>query len=92
MGPVLGEKFYTYVLKSERDGRLYVGSTSDIHKRVCEHNRGKVRSTKARRPLDLVYHEEYDSKTSARRREIFLKSGQGRLFLKAKLKELESQP
>jgi putative endonuclease len=77
--------YYTYVLKSKRDGHLYVGCTSDLSKRIEAHNKGKVRSTKSRRPLNLVYYEEYQDKTSARKREIFLKSGQGRFFLKAKL-------
>ena len=81
----MAQRHYAYVLKSERDEHLYIGMTSDLGKRVKEHNRGKVRSTKSRRPLCLVYHEEYENKTSARKREIFLKSGQGRLFLKAKL-------
>jgi len=81
-------RYYTYVLVSECDGHLYIGFTSSLKKRVKEHNRGKVRSTKSRRPLSLVYFEEYDDKTSGRKREIFLKSGQGRLFLKSKLEEL----
>ena len=82
---IMARKHYTYVLRSERDGCMYVGLTSDLRKRIEAHNKGKVRSTKSRRPLNLVYHEEYQDKTSARKREIFLKSGQGRLFLKAKL-------
>ena len=81
------QKYYTYVLKSESDEHLYIGFTSHLRKRVDEHNKGKVRSTKRRKPLSLVYYEEFGDKTSARKREIFLKSGQGRLFLKNKLKE-----
>jgi putative endonuclease len=83
--------YYTYVLKSERDNRLYIGSTSNLSRRINEHNRGKVRSTKGRRPFSIVYHEEYEDKTSARKRELFFKSGQGRLFLKTKLKEMETE-
>lgn len=85
------QEYYTYVLKSESDAHLYVGMTSDVRKRVSEHNRGKVRSTKSRRPLRLVYCEELPDKTSARKREIFLKSGQGRMFLKTRLRELEEK-
>jgi putative endonuclease len=84
----MSRKYYTYVLKSERDHHLYVGFISDLRKRVDEHNRGKVRSTKSRRPLSLVYYEEHENKTSGRKREIFLKSGQGRLFLKNKLEDM----
>jgi putative endonuclease len=84
----MSRKYYTYVLKSERDYHLYVGFTSNLRKRFDEHNRGKVRSTKSRRPLSLVYYEEHENKTSGRKREIFLKSGQGRLFLKNKLEDM----
>jgi putative endonuclease len=84
------QKYYTYVLKSESDAHLYVGMISDLRKRVSEHNKGKVRSTKSRRPLRLAYHEEFPEKTSARKRELFLKSGQGRIFLKAKIKDMEN--
>jgi putative endonuclease len=79
------------VLRSKRDEHLYIGFTSDLRKRVDEHNKGKVRSTKSRRPLSLVFYEEYEDKTLGRKREIFLKSGQGRLYLKNRLKELASR-
>jgi putative endonuclease len=65
--------------------------TSDLSKRVSEHNKGKVRSTKSRRPLRLAYYEELSDKTSARKRELFLKSGQGRMFLKTRIRELEKR-
>jgi putative endonuclease len=87
----MNQKFYTYVLKSERNGHLYVGFTSDLKRRIEEHNKGKVRSTKNRKPLRLVYYEEYGDKTSGRKREIFLKSGQGRLYLKNRRKELANE-
>ena len=87
----MNQKFFTYVLKSERDGHLYVGLTSDLRRRIEEHNKGKVRSTKSRKPLKLVYYEEYEDKTSGRKREMFLKSGQGRLYLKNRLKELANE-
>jgi len=81
------KSYFTYVLLSEKDGHFYTGLTSCLEERVYQHNMGKVRSTKARRPFRLVYYEEYQDKTTARRREIFLKSGQGRIFLKKELKE-----
>jgi len=73
---------YVYVLKSIKDNKLYIGSTSDIAKRIKSHNSGKVRSTKSRRPLELVYTESCNSVTASRKRENFLKSGQGRKWLK----------
>ena len=78
--------YYTYVLRSEKDGHFYIGLTSCLRKRIYQHNIGKVISAKALRPFKLFCYEEYQDKTTARKREIFLKSGQGRLFLQKKLK------
>jgi putative endonuclease len=75
-----------YILKSLKDFKRYVGSTDDVSKRLAEHNSGKVRSTKSRRPFELVYKEVYATKTEALKREHFLKSGQGRKLLDEKLR------
>lgn len=64
---------YTYVLKSKKDSQLYLGSTTDLRKRLKEHNDGRVFSTKARRPFELVYYEAYKSEGDARKREASLK-------------------
>jgi putative endonuclease len=77
---------WIYVLKSEKDGRYYIGSTRDIEKRIDSHKRGKVRSTKGRRPLRLVYTQRCENIREARKRENFLKSGQGRKWIKENLK------
>ncbi|MDD3274742.1 MAG: GIY-YIG nuclease family protein [Candidatus Omnitrophica bacterium] len=73
--------YWIYVLKSKKDEKMYVGSTADLEKRLHYHNSGKVRSTKSRRPLEIVYKEQFYSVTDARKRENFLKSGQGRKLL-----------
>jgi len=65
--------FYTYVLKSKKDGALYIGSTNDLRRRIGEHNSGLVRSTKNRTPFALVYFEGYLSEEDARHREQNLK-------------------
>ena len=62
-----------YILKSLIDNNLYIGSTSDIKRRISEHNSGKVFSTKSRRPFELVYCELYKSESDARKREHRLK-------------------
>ncbi len=79
--------FTVYVLRSEKNNRLYTGYTEDLEKRIKEHNSGKTRSTKANTPYSLVYKEEYCSKTEARKREIFLKTGQGRKFIKSTIQQ-----
>lgn len=65
--------FYIYILKSKKDNQLYTGSTNDLKKRFKEHNDGKVVSTKARRPFELVYYEAYKAEKDARHRESNLK-------------------
>ncbi|MFH1430748.1 MAG: GIY-YIG nuclease family protein [Candidatus Uhrbacteria bacterium] len=78
--------YYVYVLKSERDDGIYVGYTGDLRDRILRYQRGEVISTKARRPLTLVYYEAYVSKFDARSREISLKKhGQQREQLKKRI-------
>ena len=64
---------YVYVLQSKDDLNLYIGSTSDLHRRFQEHKNGKVKSTKSRRPLELVYYEAYRAEDDALNREKQLK-------------------
>jgi putative endonuclease len=79
----MGEKLaFAYVLKSLKDGKYYYGSTDDIETRLRAHNAGKVRSTKARRPLVVHYKEEYKTKHEARLREFFFKTIEGHNWLK----------
>lgn len=75
--------YYVYILKSLKDSKRYIGMTSDLNRRLSEHNSGKVKSTKNRRPLELIYTEEFISKEEALNRETFFKSGKGREFLKS---------
>ena len=75
-------KYYTYILKSSAAGTYYYGSTSDLASRLKNHNAGKVRSTKAKRPWIIHYSEEFQDKSSAIRRELFFKSIAGYLFLR----------
>ena len=64
---------YTYILKC-RDGSLYTGWTNDLEQRVAAHNTGKgAKYTKARRPVELVYFEEFETKEQAMNREYVIK-------------------
>lgn len=67
--------YYVYVLKSKKDCKLYIGSTTDLKRRFQEHQEGKVPSTKPRRPLEVVYYESYKAEEDAREREHQLKKG-----------------
>ena len=75
--------YFVYVIKSTVDGRLYKGLTSDLQKRIYEHNRGKTKTTKAFKPWELVYYEEFSTRDEAREREKYFKTGAGRRFLKS---------
>jgi putative endonuclease len=78
--------FYVYVLKSNKYNEMYVGSTSDLRRRFTEHNVGKVKSTKDKRPYKLIYYEAYGANFDARRREKMLKlRGQARRQLLSRL-------
>ena len=78
--------FYTYVLQSEKDGKFYVGFTKNLELRFEQHNKGLVESTKNRTPLQLIYFEACLSQEDATRREKYLKSFHGKMFLKNRLK------
>ena len=65
--------FYVYILKSLKDGQTYIGSSSNLKRRLNEHASGKVDSTKPRLPIRLIYYEAYLSEKDARHREHNLK-------------------
>ena len=65
--------YYVYVVQSLKDMTTYIGYTSDIEKRIKEHNLGKTRSIRHKLPVKLVYSEVYEDKTEARKRELELK-------------------
>ena len=69
--------FYVYILKSEKDGKFYIGSTKNIEQRLYRHNKGLVKSTKNRTPFVLVYYERFLTLSEARRRERKIKSYKG---------------
>ncbi len=67
--------YYVYVLKSQKDGNIYTGFSSNLRLRIQQHVEGKVVSTKYRRPLKLIYYEAYLSEQDAKNREKYLKDG-----------------
>ena len=65
--------YYTYILKC-KDNTCYTGYTNDLEKRLKAHNEGKgAKYTKGRGPVELVYYEEYEDKSTAMRREWEIK-------------------
>jgi putative endonuclease len=73
---------FVYVIRSEVDGRFYVGMTENLERRLNEHNSGKTKSTKGYRPWILVHSEVHPDRITARKREKYLKSGVGKEYIK----------
>ena len=64
---------YTYILRCA-DGTLYTGWTNDLERRLAAHNAGKgSKYTCSRRPVELVYREEWGAKEQAMSRERQIK-------------------
>ncbi len=70
--------YYLYILKSEVGNKIYIGSTSNIKRRLHEHNKGGTQSTRRFKPWYLLYSEEYKTKTEAIKRERQLKKWKNR--------------
>ena len=79
--------FYVYILLLNNN-QLYTGYTADLKRRIAEHNNGKSDFTSTRLPVKLIHYEAYLLEDDARRREKYLKTTEGKRFLKQQLKEL----
>ena len=77
--------YYTYVLKSLKDNKLHTGCSPDLKSRLNKQEEGKVESTKNRKPLMLIYYEACLNEKDAIKREKYLKTHYGKMFLKNRL-------
>jgi len=77
--------YYTYVLHS-MDMKFYTGYTKNLKLRFEQHSKGQVESTRERRPLKLIYYEACLNQDDATKREKYLKTYHGKMFLKKRLK------
>ena len=76
---------FTYIVRCS-DGTLYAGWTNHLEKRMKAHNNGSgAKYTRTRRPVELVYYEEFETKEEAMRREYAIKQ----LSRQEKLKLIE---
>jgi putative endonuclease len=78
--------YYTYILRSIKTNKLYIGYTNDLKRRLKDHNDGKSISTKPFIPYKLIFYEAFASKADAKNREYYLKSGYGLRTIKSMLK------
>ncbi len=79
-------KYYSYVLRSLKNGILYKGSTQDIEKRINTHNSGKVKFSSKYMPWELVLVEEFQTRAEAINREKWYKTGVGRNWVHNQIK------
>ncbi len=78
--------YYVYIIKSLKSKKLYYGFTSNLKRRIIEHNTGINKSTKPYIPYELIYYEAYKNEHDAKDREKQLKKfGQGIYRLKKRL-------
>ena len=75
--------FYFYVLYSLKDDKLYKGSSSNLLNRLKQHNAGRTKSTKHRRPLILLYFEVFEEKTDGNSKRSMVKNARRRKHSKA---------
>ncbi|WP_415155912.1 GIY-YIG nuclease family protein [Parafilimonas sp.] len=80
---------YCYILFSAKLNKYYIGSTTDIERRLAEHNRGKEKFTRTGIPWILVYKEEFSEVKQARQRELFIKKMKSSLFIKKLISSVE---
>jgi len=78
--------YYIYILKSGKDGKFYTDYTKNLKLRFKLHNKGLVESTKNRRPLNLIYYEACLDQQDATKREKYLKTFYGKMFIRNRLK------
>lgn len=78
--------YYTYILKSLKDNKMYTGYTKNLKLRFEQHNKVLVDSTKDRKPFILMYYEACLNQQDATHREKYLKTYNGKRFIRNRLK------
>ncbi|WP_073082751.1 GIY-YIG nuclease family protein [Winogradskyella jejuensis] len=78
--------YYIYVLYSEKHLKSYVGFSSDVHRRLKEHNNKKSNYTAKFAPWILIHKEQYETLDEVIKREKYLKSSAGRRWMKKNIK------
>lgn len=79
--------YYIYILYNKSRNFIYIGYSTNLKKRLKDHNMGLAKSTKPYVPLDLIHYEAYRDIKDAKRRESYLKTNRGRTTLMTMLKE-----
>ena len=69
--------YFVYILKSLKDSSYYIGHSENLKKILEKHNKGRVRSTKSKRPWQLIYKEFFETRQEVYRRELQIKNYKG---------------
>ena len=75
--------YTVYILYSRRTDGYYIGYTSNVPRRLRQHNSGESRYTRGKGPWKVVYTESFQDKSTALKRERFLKAQRNREFYKS---------
>ena len=74
--------YYVYAISSQIKNYIYVGLTNNVGRRFNEHNLGYNKTTKPYRPFKLILTENFNTRSEARLREKYFKSGIGKEILR----------
>jgi len=77
--------YYVYILRSKKDSSIYIGVTTNLKKRIKEHNSQGFKFTTSKRPYKLIWCSIFPNKLKAYRFEKYLKTGSGIAFLRKHL-------
>ena len=92
----VGMPHIVYILRSLRQKKLYIGYTTNLERRIEEHNTGKSAATKPYAPWEMIFYETYNNSVDAKRREQYFKTSKGkstlRMMLTETLKSSAAQP
>ncbi len=79
--------YFVYILQSEKNGKYYIGSTSNLERRILEHNSGKTRSLKYLIPLKVVFKKKFETINEAIKIERKLKIMKNRSIIEQIVKD-----
>lgn len=78
---------FVYILQSKVNNRFYIGSTTNLYRRVKEHNEGKTKYTSLTKPFKLVFYQEFKTLKEAKRIEYRLKKMKSRIVIEKIIRE-----
>ncbi len=84
--------YFTYIIQSIYKKSYYIGYTHNLASRIDKHNSGSTKSTKSRIPWELVYFEQFETKSEAIKRELEIKSKKSRKYIELLIEAKGGRP